>query len=135
MAEMFFQNSKLTSLDLGSFNTISLNVMHHMFNGSSELKTIYVGSEWTTENINTEVANYHGNPVGGGQYVFTGCPIVGGNGTVYDEEHTDYTYARIDDPANNMPGYFTNVIYKGVEDEPYAVLTDTSDVVTTRYCR
>lgn len=131
MAEMFFQNSKLTSLDLGSFNTISLNVMHHMFNGSSELKTIYVGSEWTTENINTEVANYHGNPVGGGQYVFTGCPIVGGNGTVYDEEHTDYTYARIDDPANNMPGYFTNVIYKGVEDEPYAVLTDNSDVVTT----
>lgn len=133
MAEMFFQNSKLTSLDLGSFNTISLNVMHHMFNGSSELKTIYVGSEWTTENINTEVANYHGNPVGGGQYVFTGCPIVGGNGTVYDEEHTDYTYARIDDPANNMPGYFTNVIYKGVEDEPYAVLTDNSDVVTTDY--
>ena len=131
MAEMFFQNSKLTSLDLGSFNTISLNVMHHMFNGSSELKTIYVGSEWTTENINTEVANYHANPVGGGQYVFTGCPIVGGNGTVYDEEHTDYTYARIDDPANNMPGYFTNVIYKGVEDEPYAVLTSNGDEITT----
>ena len=60
--------------------------------------------------------------------VFKGCTaLVGGQGTKYDAEHTDYTYAHIDGGTDN-PGYFTrsgDEPYK--EKEPYAVLTYNED--------
>jgi hypothetical protein len=33
--------------------------------------------------------------------------LVGGSGTVYNSSNVDKTYARIDDPDNGNPGYFT----------------------------
>jgi hypothetical protein len=37
--------------------------------------------------------------------MFAGCcNLVGGNGTVYNDEHVDYEYARIDKVGR--PGYF-----------------------------
>jgi hypothetical protein len=40
--------------------------------------------------------------------MFTGCTnLVGGNGTVYDANHVDHTYAHIDGGTSN-PGYFTD---------------------------
>ena len=40
--------------------------------------------------------------------MFTNCgSLVGGAGTTYNSSITDKTYARIDDPDNGKPGYFT----------------------------
>ena len=41
-------------------------------------------------------------------YIFSGCnKLVGGNGTVYNSNHTDNTYARVDHGIGVYPGYFT----------------------------
>lgn len=40
--------------------------------------------------------------------MFTGCiSLTGGAGTTYAASPVDKTYARIDDPTNGRPGYFT----------------------------
>ncbi len=122
MSQMFYGCSSLTSLDLSSFNTSKLKYdeydgtyeMGTMFFGCSALTTIYVGEGWNVENL-TMSTN-----------VFKDCTaLVGGKGTTYDANHTDYTYAHIDGGTDN-PGYFTKV----AEPEPYAVLTDNDDDVT-----
>lgn len=53
--------------------------------------------------------------------MFSGCTnLIGGEGTVYDSKHTDYTYARIDG-GKDAPGYFTRksgeVTIDGVESD------------------
>ena len=40
-------------------------------------------------------------------YINSAKGIINGAGTTYDSSHTDKEYARIDDPANGRPGYFT----------------------------
>ena len=48
--------------------------------------------------------------------VFTGdTKLVGGKGTTYNSAHTSYIYARIDDPDNSKPGYFTDIADKPIE--------------------
>ena len=76
--------------------------MDSMFYGCSALTTINAGDGWNTEKVED------------GEGVFDGCTnLVGGQGTAYDESHTDYTYARIDGGAE-APGYFT---YKSLADD------------------
>lgn len=95
MTYMFEGCSGLTSLDLSSFNTENVTKFTNMFKECSNLKTIYVGSGWSTANVAE------------GTSMFYGCTnLVGGAGTPYDENHTDYTYAHIDGGTSN-PGYFT----------------------------
>jgi len=137
MSGMFSGCSGLTSLDLSNFNTSNViydtndwysgNGIRSMFEGCSALTTIWVSDGWTTANL-TESPD-----------VFKGCTsLVGGKGTHYDPDHTDYTYARIDGgPNSQTPGYFTR---KGdapwVEPgtpEPYAVLSDNNTVLTFYY--
>jgi hypothetical protein len=66
-----------------------------MFEESNKLQTIYVGSGWSTAAV-TGSAN-----------MFFNCTIlVGGQGTTYDANHVDKTYAHIDGGPSN-PGYFT----------------------------
>ena len=94
--EMFKNCTSLTELDLGNFYTKSAQSMFSMFEGCNNLKTIYVGDDW-----GTDAAKSYGNSM------FLGCTsIVGGAGTVYDANHTDYTYAHIDGGPSN-PGYLT----------------------------
>ena len=96
MASMFEGCSNLTSLDVSNFNTANVTDLRWMFRGCSSLKTIYAGSGWTTAAVTN------------GNYMFTDCTsLVGGAGTPYDANHTDYTYAHIDGGENN-PGYFTD---------------------------
>ncbi len=96
MTYMFEGCSGLTSLDLSSFNTVNVTKFTNMFKECSNLKTIYVGSGWSTANVAE------------GTSMFYGCTnLVGGAGTPYDENHTDYTYAHIDGGTSN-PGYFTS---------------------------
>ena len=118
MSEMFSDCTKLTSLDVSSFNTAKVTDMDGMFNQASSLKTIYVDpNKWVSVDESS---------------MFTGCTsLVGGEGTTYNSSEVGSAYARIDDPANNKPGYLTDVIYKGVEDEPYAVLASNGDEITT----
>ena len=92
-----------------------------MFYGCSGLQTIYAGQEWSTAQV-TE-----------GSYMFTGCTnLVGGMGTVYDENHVDATYAHIDEGTAN-PGYFTDKNVPIINKEHYAVLSDSSKVLTFYY--
>lgn len=132
MGGMFDSCSSLTSLDLSSFNTSKVEYdadnyiwgIEGMFDGCSSLTTIFVGDGWNVENL-TE-----------GTRVFKDCDVlVGGKGTTYDANHTDYTYAHIDGgPTSDTPGYFTR---SGDEPykfpEPYAVLTDNDEGKTLTF--
>ena len=124
MGGMFNSDALLTTLDLSTFNTSKVTEMSGMFLECPSLTTIYVGEEWSTANVT------------GGYEVFTGSTnLVGGKGTHYDPDHTDYTYARIDGgPNSQTPGYFTDKNAPVVTDpEPYAVLSDSSTVLTFYY--
>ena len=93
---MFHLCRNLTILDLSNFDTSGVDGMGYMFNGCRKLQTIYAGSKWSTENVEN------------GSEMFTGCnKLVGGNGTTWSADHTDYVYARIDG-GKNTPGYFTD---------------------------
>ena len=65
-----------------------------MFKGCDHLETIYAGNGWSTDAVTES------------HEMFAGCEkLVGGQGTVYDEDHVDAAYAHIDDADD--PGYFT----------------------------
>ena len=92
---MFNNCRQLTSLDLSSFNSAKVTDMSAMFYGCSNLSTIYVSDEWSTNAVTNSVN------------MFTGCSkLEGGNGTTYVSSNpTDMTYAHVDTAGN--PGYFT----------------------------
>ena len=106
MYRMFFQCLNLESLDLSSFNTSAVTNMSEMFfmgtnNPSSiiphenKLTTIIVGSSWNTSIVSTSTN------------MFYNCThLVGEQGTTYDSNYIDKTYARIDGGPSN-PGYLT----------------------------
>lgn len=95
-----FSDSKATTLDVSNFDTSNVTNMSNMFNGSTNLKTIYVSNKFNTDNV-TSSTN-----------MFNGCvSLVGGSGTKYNSSKIDKTYARIDGGTSN-PGYFTDVSQK-----------------------
>ena len=123
ISRMFYSCSGLTTLDLSNFNTANAKEdMRHLFMNCFSLKTIYAGSGWTTDATTK------------GDEMFMNCTsLVGGAGTVYDENHTDHTYAHIDGGTSN-PGYFTDKNAPVVTDpEPYAVLSENNTVLTFYY--
>ena len=96
MGWMFSACTSLTSLNISNFNTENVTSMASMFGGCEELTTIFVGNGWNT------------SKVGDSENMFYGCnKLIGGNGTRFDESHTDVTYARID--MEGTPGYLTGV--------------------------
>ena len=115
---MFISCNSLTSLDLSSFNTSQVTNMDSMFKGCSYLQTITVGSGWTTAAV-TNSAD-----------MFKNCTsLVGGQGTVYDDNHVDVAYAHIDGGTSN-PGYFTR---DSNEPEAYACYTPGNTTLTFYY--
>ncbi len=116
MAEMFGFCSSLTSLDLSSFNTSQVTEIYWMFINCPNLRTIYASSGWTMDFV-TFTSN-----------MFPNCTsLVGGQGTTYDANHVDETYAHIDGGPSN-PGYFTE---KG--PEAYANYTPSNTTLTFYY--
>ena len=116
MSAMFL-NCKLTSLDVSHFNTAKVTNMSYMFNGCTNLRTIYVGSGWSTTTVT------------GSTEMFRNCTsLVGGQGTTYDANHIDKTYAHIDGGPSN-PGYFTD------KNAPvaYACYTSSNTTLTFYY--
>ncbi len=97
LSAMFRDCSKLKVIDLSSFSSAKLQDSHSMFIGCTSLETIYANSELRL--IGSQYASGH---------LFTGCTsLKGGAGTVFDSDHDNTDYARIDDPDNGKPGYFT----------------------------
>ena len=72
--------------------------MQYMFYGCESLTTIYAGSGWSTDGLNS--LDYSDG-------MFYDCTsLVGGMGTTYDENYMDAARAHIDGGPSN-PGYFT----------------------------
>lgn len=96
-----FRGTNLTSLNLASFDTHKLANTSYMFKDCSNLKTIYVGENWSVAGV-TSFTN-----------MFEGCTsLVGGAGTACDgENNIDKEYARVDVPDNGNAGYLTAAPY------------------------
>ena len=117
MNNMFYGCYYLHTLDLSSFNTSKVTNMNHMF-GCPYLETIYVGDGWDMTNVK------------GGQELFYCASLVGGKGTVYNKEHIDGEYARIDGGPDS-PGYFTDIADKiAPADLNRDGTVDTQDVLS-----
>jgi hypothetical protein len=67
-----------------------------MFYAMNKLTNIYVGNAFDTSLVTSSERMF-----------FNDIKLIGGAGTTYDANHTDVEYARVDDPANGKPGYFT----------------------------
>ena len=92
---MFVSMKRIEKLDLSSFDTSSVTDMGSMFYGCSSLKTIYASDKFVTSKLTND---------SDGMFASSNL-LVGGNGTVFDSNHVDKEYARIDAPGS--PGYFT----------------------------
>ena len=115
MDEMFEDCVSLTSLDLSGFNTSNVTYMNGMFYLCNRLETIYVGKGWRTDSLTSS------------NRMFYGCTsLIGEQGTTYDENHVDASYAHIDGGPSN-PGYLS------VMREAYAVLSSNQTTLTF-YC-
>ncbi len=113
---MFSRCTGLTSLDLSSFNTSRVTNMYFMFYNCSNLQTIYVSRGWSTDAVTFSTQ------------MFTGCTsLVGGQGTAYDANHADASYAHIDGGPSN-PGYLTNGV-----NEAYTCFTPENTTLTFYY--
>ena len=104
--------STLTGLDLSTFDTSNVTNMKSMFQGNQELTTIYVSDKFTTSKVTDSTSMFYDD-----------TRLVGGSGTVYDENNDDKTYARIDG-GTSSPGYFTD-IGSEVIPEPVSFSTDS----------
>ena len=96
MKYMFFHCSGLTILDVSNFNTSSVTDMGNMFSNCSNLITIFASAAFDTASVTSSSNMFSGS-----------TSLQGGNGTTYNSSHKDKEYARIDDPTNGRPGYFT----------------------------
>ena len=115
MESMFANCESLEVIDMSSFNTAEVRFVNGMFSGCPALKTIYVGNDWSTGEVIQ------------GSSMFTDCTnLVGGAGTTYDADHTDYTYAHIDGGTAN-PGYFTDK--NAVEKVSTPVITISNSIL------
>ena len=83
MKEMFNQSYNLQILDISSFDTRKVTNMDAMFSNNYELTTIYVGSNWSTDLVESSTN------------MFAACrKLVGA--IPFDGLYTDKTYANID---------------------------------------
>ena len=106
MNRMFADVSSIKSLDVSSFNTESVTNMEKMFSNMKNIETIYVSEDFVTNSVT------NGNQM----FVYDttnpsidqpDAKLTGGDGTKYNKNHLGKDYARIDDPDNGNPGYFT----------------------------
>ncbi len=96
MTRMFNSLSSVRVLDISNFNTSNVTGMSQMFASDTALRTIYVGSGWDTSLCSSSTTAF-----------FYNSRLVGGAGTTYSSSKTTLEYARVDDPDNGKPGYFT----------------------------
>lgn len=98
MTMMFAECYNLETIDLSSFDTSNVIYTGSVFALDGKLKTIYASEKFTFDSsIIDENESFFGDCIS----------LVGGAGTVYNDEFATIKYARIDDPDNGAPGYFT----------------------------
>ena len=95
MRNMFYNCQELEVLDLSSFDTSKVNSISFLFSNCSSLRTIYVSDSWNLSSLSSTYSIFSSN-----------LSIVGGAGTTFDSNHTDTSYAHVDEGPSN-PGYFT----------------------------
>ncbi len=96
MEHMFYSSYYLTTVDITGFDMSKVENSSGMFSYDNSLTTIYADSNFSL------LSNCYSRSM------FYGCTsLVGGAGTVYNASKVDGEYARIDDPDNGNPGYFT----------------------------
>ena len=94
MSFMFY-GSGVRTIDISSFNTANVTNMYYMFGACENLRTIYVGDNWSTASVTKS------------DEMFYACPkLYGGKGTHCQE--SNILFARVDGGVDN-PGYFTKV--------------------------
>ena len=105
MGHMFYDSRNLKSLDISSFDTSKVKYMNSMFGASyniydipqySLIETIYVSDKFVTDSVEDDSNMF-----------FLTVNLVGENNTHFSDDHSNGEYARIDDPDNGKPGYFT----------------------------
>ncbi len=93
---MFEYDYNLVEINFGEFDVSNVKDMHNLFYLNYKLQKIYVSRDWDTSSATSVYS------------IFSGCDnLVGGAGTKYNSSNDKRTYARIDDPDNGRPGYFT----------------------------
>ena len=96
MMNLFYGCGNLKTLDLSTFDTRNVSYMIGMFYACSNLATIYVGDNWSVDNVYNSAE------------MFLYCDSIRGcKGTTYDVNHIDCSYAHVDGGENN-PGYFSD---------------------------
>lgn len=102
MSGLFRNCTSLLNIDVSHFDTRNVTDMGQMFKDCSNLTTIYVSERWSTVNLTASISS-HG--------MFAGCTNLEGDlGTIYDPNHVDKAYARIDG-GTNAPGYLSTMDY------------------------
>ncbi|MCR4809181.1 MAG: BspA family leucine-rich repeat surface protein [Prevotella sp.] len=90
MDYMFADCKQLTTLDLSGFNTTKLTTTYDMFNGCSNLETIFCSNNWKKSNM------------GSSTDMFTGCTKLKGGVDFSPYNSNDINF------ANPTTGYFTD---------------------------
>ena len=117
MLNMFTYCNALTILDVTSFDTEKVTNMSNMFANCYNLTTIRCNDDWNTSTVTNS------------DYMFlSSTKLVGGNGTTYNSSYLNAAYAHPD--AEGNPGYFTTYIDPNAV--PYAV-TSTDGTTLTFY--
>lgn len=112
---MFYYAKSITELDLSGWQPTNMADVRYMFQGCSNLETIYVSDLWTNAGMTSS------------NYMFSGCgKLTGGAGTKVS--NVNATNARIDLPAVTdaegnvitpaVPGYLTHINDKPVTENP-----------------
>ena len=100
MGSMFGSMSGIKTLDISNFDTSNVENFVEMFGYDDLLETIYVSDKFV---VNTTDSNKIRR-----MFMYS-RKLKGGKGTTYDESNVTSVYARIDDPDNGKPGYFTDI--------------------------
>lgn len=105
-SQMFKDCMSLKTLDLRKMSTKNTTSMYAMFSNCSKLESIYVGNNWSTENVENS------------ENMFNNCTsIVGNDGTTYDSNKITAEFAH-----TNAGGYMS--IYDPNKQHVYAIWCD-----------
>lgn len=95
---LFSGCSSLTELDLSTWSTGGFNVIANLFNGCTNLRTIYVGNGWRVGHMSSDECTG----------VFSGCVnLVGGEGTTYVSGVYYWKDYAVVDHGEDWPGLLT----------------------------
>ena len=95
MNHMFNWCDSIEEIDISVFDTENVTNMSNMFDHCISLTTIFVGPNWSTNNVTESTKMF-----------LNATHIVGGAGTTYLSNKVDKTYARVDG-GTSSPRYLT----------------------------